>query len=157
MSLRLITDDLSREQKLKLVYAAWMRADEAGVASMFTEDCEFQLMGNPVLNSQAGLRIGRAGVLEVMRHSHRLFHIREFLIEKIIVDGDDAVVHWHSSLEIRPTRRVIDSERCDLVSFRDGLIHTMKCFYDTASMAIATGRARPAVDPLASVARKREA
>jgi ketosteroid isomerase-like protein len=60
MSLRLITDDLSREQKLKLVYAAWMRADEAGVASMFTEDCEFQLMGNPVLKSPFEKGISRS-------------------------------------------------------------------------------------------------
>lgn len=157
MSLRLITDDISREQKLKLAYSAWLRADEAAIASVFTEDCQFQLMGNPVLNSQAGLRVGRAGVLEVMRHSHRLFVIREFMIEKIILDGDDAVVHWHSSLELRPTGRVIESERCDLVAFRDGLIHSMKCFYDSASMAIVSGRARPAVEPLSSVLRKREA
>lgn len=146
MSLRLVTDELSHEQKLKVAYSAWARGDVGALHSIFGEDCDFNLIGNPVLNPHAGLRVGLGGVMEVLHHFHRMFVVREFLIEKIIVNGDDAVVHWHSSLEYRPNGRIIESERCDLIRFRGGRIRSMKCFYDSATMAIGTGRAQPSVD-----------
>lgn len=144
MALHLVTDELGLEQKLKVGYAAWVRGDTLALASLFCEDCEFTLVGNPVLNPHAGLRIGIAGLTEVLGHFHRVFEVREFLIEKIVVKGDDAFVHWHSTLLFRPNGRVIESERCDLVRFRGRLIQSMKCFYDSASMAITTGRAQVA-------------
>ncbi|WP_164135430.1 nuclear transport factor 2 family protein, partial [Stenotrophomonas maltophilia] len=70
------------------------------------------------------------------------FRVREFVIEKVLVDGDDAAVHWHSPLEWIRTGRVIDSERCDLIQFRDGLIQKILCFFDSATMAVMTGRAQ---------------
>ncbi|WP_439575756.1 nuclear transport factor 2 family protein [Phreatobacter sp.] len=157
MSLRLVTDELSHEQKLKVAYSAWSRGDVSALHSIFSEDCEFNLIGNPVLNANAGLRVGPAGVLEVLQQFHRMFVVREFLIEKIIVNGDDAVVHWHSSLEFRPNGRIIDSERCDLIRFRGGRIRSIKCFYDSATMAIVTGQARPASDVADEVAQARKA
>ncbi len=144
MALHLVTDDIALEQKLKVGYSAWARGDTLALASLFCEDCEFTLVGNPVLNPHAGLRIGIAGLTEVLGHFHRVFEVREFLIEKIVAKGDDAFVHWHSSLMFRSNGRVIDSERCDLVRFRGRLIQSMRCFYDSASMAITTGRAQVA-------------
>lgn len=146
MSLRLVTDDLTHEQRLKIAYAAWARGDVNALHSIFGEDCEFNLIGNPVLNAHAGLRVGLAGVMEVLQHFHRMFAVREFVLEKIIVSGDDAVVHWHSCLEYRRNGRIIESERCDLIRFRGGRVCSMKCFFDSATMAIVTGRARPSVD-----------
>ncbi|MFX5752095.1 nuclear transport factor 2 family protein, partial [Acinetobacter baumannii] len=64
------------------------------------------------------------------------------VIEKVLVDGDDAAVHWHSSLELIRTGRVVESERCDLIQFRGGLIQKILCFFDSATMAVMTGRAQ---------------
>ncbi|MGQ3354506.1 MAG: nuclear transport factor 2 family protein [Phreatobacter sp.] len=144
MVLQLVTDELGLEQKLKVAYSAWARGDTVALVSQCGEDCEFTLVGNAVLNPHAGLRVGIAGLTEVLAHFHRMFEVREFLIEKIVVKGEDAFVHWHSSLKFRPNGRVIDSERCDLIRFRGGLIQSIKCFYDSASMAITTGRAQVA-------------
>ncbi|KAF0135968.1 MAG: hypothetical protein FD152_1156 [Xanthobacteraceae bacterium] len=144
MALHLVTTDISREQKLKVGYAAWARGDVAALVSMFADDCEFTLVGNAALNPHAGLRIGIPGLREVFEHFHRMFTVREFLLEKVIVKEDDAIVHWHSTLLFRPNGRVIDSERCDLIQFRQGHIRSLRCFYDSASMAIATGRAQVA-------------
>jgi len=144
MALHLVTADISREQRLKVAYAAWARGDVNALLSMFADDCEFTLVGNPVLNPHAGLRIGIPGLREVFEHFHRMFEVREFLLEKVIVKDDDAIVHWHSTLLFRPNGRVIDSERCDLIEFRGGLIRALRCFYDSASMAISTGRAQVA-------------
>lgn len=144
MALHLVTADIGREQKLKVGYAAWSRGDVTSLLSMFEDDCEFTLVGNPVLNPHAGLRVGIPGLREVFEHFHRMFEVREFLLEKVIVKDDDAIVHWHSTLLFRPNGRVIDSERCDLIQFRGGLIRRLRCFYDSASMAIATGRAQVA-------------
>jgi len=144
MVLQLVTDELGFEQKLKVAYSAWARGDTLALVAQCCEDCEFTLVGNAVLNPHAGLRIGIAGLTEVLAHFHRMFEVREFLIEKIVVKGEDAFVHWHSSLMFRPNGRVIDSERCDLIRFRGQLIHSIKCFYDSASMAITTGRAQVA-------------
>ncbi|MDP2803136.1 MAG: nuclear transport factor 2 family protein [Phreatobacter sp.] len=144
MALHLVTDDIALEQKLKVGYSAWARGDTVALASLFSEDCEFTLVGNTVLNPHAGLRVGLLGLMEALDQFHRMFEIREFLIEKIVVRDDDAFVHWHSSLLFRPSGRVIESERCDLIRFRGRLIQSVKCFYDSASMAIATGRAQVA-------------
>lgn len=144
MALHLVTDEIGREQKLKVAYAAWARGDVTSLLAMFADDCEFTLVGNAALNPHAGLRIGIPGLREVFEHFHRMFQVREFLLEKVIVKDDDAIVHWHSTLLFRPNGRVIDSERCDLIQFRGGLIRTLRCFYDSASMAISTGRAQVA-------------
>ncbi|WP_163454716.1 nuclear transport factor 2 family protein, partial [Escherichia coli] len=77
----------------------------------------------------SGLRLGIPGLRGVLAQFHRDFRVREFVIEKVLVDGDDAAVHWHSSLEWIRTGRVIDSERCDLIQFRDGLIQKILCFF----------------------------
>ena len=144
MALHLVTDEIGLEQKLKVAYAAWGRGDVVALSSLFCEDCEFTLVGNPVLNPHSGLRVGLVGLTEVLEHFHQMFEVREFLVEKIVVQDGDAFVHWHSTLLFRPNGRVIDSERCDLIRFRGGLIHSIKCFYDSASMAITTGRAQVA-------------
>jgi ketosteroid isomerase-like protein len=144
MVLQLVTDELGLEQKLKVAYAAWARGDTLALVSLFCEDCEFTLVGNLVLNPHAGLRVGIPGLTEVLDHFHRVFEVREFLLEKIVVKGEDAFVHWHSSLLFRPNGRVIESERCDLIRFRGRLIRSIRCFYDSASMAITTGRAQVA-------------
>jgi len=102
MALHLVTADISREQKLKVAYAAWARGDVNALLTMFADDCEFTLVGNPALNPHAGLRIGIPGLREVFEHFHRMFEVREFLLEKVIVKDDDAIVHWHSTLLFRP-------------------------------------------------------
>jgi len=144
MAVNLVTKDIGIEHKLKDAYAAWGRGDISALLVLFTDDCEFTLVGNPALNLHAGLRVGIAGLREVFEHFHRMFEVREFLIEKIVAKDDDAFVHWHSSLVFRPNGRVIESERCDLIRFRGGLVHSIRCFYDSASMALITGRAQVA-------------
>jgi ketosteroid isomerase-like protein len=156
MAIHLVTDTLPREQLVKVAYAAWARADQMALLSLVTDDCEFQLVGNPVLNPHAGLRVGKAGLRETMRQFHADFVVREFLIEKIIAQGDDAVIHWHSHLELVRTGRIIESERCDILSFRGNLICRIKCFFDSASMAVATGRAHlPDAEPAKARPRRR--
>jgi ketosteroid isomerase-like protein len=155
MSLHLVTDPLPREQLVKVAYAAWARGDEVALLSLVTDDCEFQLIGNPVLNPHAGLRVGKAGVRESVRLFHADFAVREFLIEKIISKDDDAVVHWHSTLEYTRTGRMIESERCDILAFEGNLIARIKCFFDSASMAVATGRVQtPDAEAPSAQARK---
>lgn len=142
MVLRLVTDELTRAQKLRVAYSAWARADVDMLTTMFADDGEFTVVGNPVLNPHAGLRLGIPGLRGVLAQFHRDFRVREFVIEKVLVDGDDAAVHWHSSLEWIRSGRVIDSERCDLIQFRGGLIQKILCFFDSATMAVMTGRAQ---------------
>lgn len=156
MGLQVVTGALGREQILKVAYSAWIRGDGAALTAMFCDDCEFHIVGNTVLNPHSGLRAGIAGLRESMRLFHASFIVREVLIEKIIAKDDDAVVHWHSSLEYVPTGRIIESERCDLIAFRGDQICKISCFFDSASMAVATGRVQlPVPDAAAGdVARK---
>ncbi|MCA0320531.1 MAG: nuclear transport factor 2 family protein [Proteobacteria bacterium] len=155
MSLHLVTDPLPREQLVKVAYSAWARCDEVALLSLITDNCEFQLVGDPVLNPHAGRRVGKAGVRESVRLFHGDFVVHEFLIEKIIAKDDDAVVHWHSTLEFVRTGRMIESERCDILAFEGNLISRIKCFFDSASMAVATGRVQtPDVEAPGAQARK---
>lgn len=145
MALHVVAGELAREQKIKVAYSAWLRGDEPAALAMFTEDCEFTLVGNPVLNPHSGPRAGLRGIRELMRLFRADFAVREFIIEKIIVSGDDAAVHWHTTMEYLPTGRIIQDERCDLIAFRGGLVRRVLSFYDSASMAVLTGRAQAPV------------
>lgn len=147
MVLHLVSDKLAREQRLKVSYSAWARGDETALMAMVADDIEFALMGDPVLNPHAGRRIGASAFRQALRMFHVEFRVGEFLIEKIICQGDDAAVHWHTRLIYKATGRLIESERCDLFAFRDELITRITCFYDSASMAVATGRVHRALAP----------
>ena len=142
MTLRLVAEDLPRHDRLKIAYSAWSRGDIAMLLTMFDEHCDFTILGNPVLNPHAGTRSGLVGLKDIFRQFHQDFVTREFMLERILVDGDHAAVHWHSKLELRRTGLIVDSERCDLITFKGPLIGRILCFYDTASMAVATGRAQ---------------
>lgn len=142
MTLRLVAEDLSRHERLKIAYSAWSRGDASALIAMFAEDCEFTIIGDPVLNPQSGTRSGLTGLKDLFNRFHQEFVSREFMLERIILDGDHAAVHWHSKLQIRRTGRIVESERCDLIRFEGNLIARVLCFFDSASMAVATGRAQ---------------
>lgn len=144
MSLRLVTADLTHADCLKTVYAAFARGDLQGIMALFSETCEVTIVGNPAINVHAGTRTGSAGIQDLFDLFHRDFKLREFVVERIIVDGDNAAVHWWCRLEIRRTGKIIDGERCDLVTFAGSRIDRLTCFFDTASMAVAMGRAQVA-------------
>ncbi|MFT3952911.1 MAG: nuclear transport factor 2 family protein [Piscinibacter sp.] len=117
--LRVVANDLPHSDCLKTVYSAFARGDVQALMALFSETCEVTVVGNPALNIDAGTRSGTTGLQDLFTRFHADFKIREFVLERIIVDGDNAAVHWWSKLELRRTGKIIDSERCkDLVTFR---------------------------------------
>lgn len=150
MMLRVVQEELSRTQMLKVAYAAWARGDASALLALAAEDCEFTLIGNLALNPHSGTRLGIAGLTQALKDFHNDFTMLDMEVEKIIVDGDDAAVMWHSRIEVKRTGRIFDGERFDCLEFRDGRIVKARCFFDSATMALLTGRAR-VVEPPAPI------
>ncbi|WP_439575103.1 nuclear transport factor 2 family protein [Phreatobacter sp.] len=141
MSIRLVSGPLSRQEKLRVAYSAWARGDASVMFSIVTDDCEFTLVGNPAVNPHAGTRVGIEGLKVAMAEFHTDFVIRDIVIETIVLVGDHAAINWHGTFEIKRTHRIHESERLDLLEFRGDLICRARCFYDSATMALMTGRA----------------
>jgi len=142
MSIRLVSGPLSRQEKLRDAYSAWARGDASAMFALVTNDCQFTLVGNPGVNPHSGTRYGIDGLKAAMNEFHAEFVIRDIVIETIVLDGDHAAINWHGTFEIRRTHRIHESERLDLLQFRGDLICEARCFFDSASMALMTGRAR---------------
>lgn len=141
MAIKLVTGPLSRQDKLKVAYSAWARGDEAAILAIVTDDCELTLVGNPAINPHAGTRYGVEGLRQSMREFHKDFAFRDMVIERVVVSGAHAAVNWHGTFEIKRTHRIYESERLDLLEFRGDLICRARCFFDSATMALMTGRA----------------
>lgn len=142
MSIRLVTGPLSRREALTVAYSAWARGDVSVMLALVTDDCELTILGNPAINPHAGTRYGAEGLKASLGEFHAEFVMRDMVIETIIVAGDHAAVNWHATFEIRRTHRIHESERLDLLEFRGDLIFRVRCFFDSASMALMTGHAR---------------
>jgi ketosteroid isomerase-like protein len=147
MALQLVTGEIARTQMLKVAYAAWARGDVSNLLSLAADDCEFTLMGNLALNPHSGTRLGVGGLTQALKDFHNEFTMLDMVVEKIIVDGDDAAVLWHARIEVKSTGRVFDGERFDCLEFRGDKVVKVRGFFDSATMALLTGRATVSKPP----------
>jgi len=106
-------------------------ASPAEVAEHFHEDVDWFIAGDTSVVPWIGRKTGRAGVAEFYQQLRDLTRPVEFVIERTVVEGPNAVVLGHLVTEIPATGKRIESEFAFDIQVHDGLISRYHMFEDT--------------------------
>ncbi|PIG93659.1 SgcJ/EcaC family oxidoreductase [Gloeocapsopsis sp. IPPAS B-1203] len=102
---------------------AWMTGNAEAFAELFVPDGEFIVPGDRWIGRAA---IRQAVVDFAAAHSHV-----QIEIQRILIDGDSAVVEWHWQEEIAGTHNSADDAIA--IDFQNGLISRWREYIDTQS------------------------
>lgn len=127
-------------EAIHALYAARNAGDGEEYASYFAPDARMTIVGNPVLNPGAGMRLGRESIARHLESLHEINAYLGYEIEAIVAEGDKIAVRWTAEVRFLDNGRVGSYSVLDHISVRDGLIVELVHFYDTGSMGIARGR-----------------
>lgn len=124
------------------LYDARQAGDFDEYLSYLAPDARMTVIGNPVLNPQSGLRVGRDSIDRYIRQVHDENVYLGHGIDHIIAEGDHVVVRWHMDLRLAQNGREARFDALDYLRIRDNRIVEVTQFYDTGTMALLKGRVR---------------
>jgi ketosteroid isomerase-like protein len=121
--------------RIRAFYADRIQFGAPAVEMHFSEDGELRIIGDPVTIPFARRHSGREEVAALISSIDMEFAIEAFEIVDLLVDGDRAAVRWVASARHRGTGARINVEALNHVLLRDGRIHSITEFFDTAATA----------------------
>jgi ketosteroid isomerase-like protein len=117
------------EQLLRRLYLARLNGDVAGLCRLFADDVQFRIAGSsdgkPIAISARGMSEVRAW-LTVMVKTFRLSNQN---VLSMLMEGEDAAVHWRANIHSRVTGAVVATELVDLIKVRDSCITSYSEFF----------------------------
>jgi len=125
-----MTERVEIERLLLELYAARVRGDLAGVCATFTNDANFQVAGassnaSPISMRAVGVKEFRP-LLAIMIKS---FKLSEHSILAMLIDGEQAAVHWRAKIHSRITGTTVLTELIDVVAVNEGRIASYTEFF----------------------------
>lgn len=136
MSAKLVHSGLSVREKLRQVYTDLRQGRTDYVQTFCTEDCVFTILGNPLINPYAGTWKGRQNIIRAHQAYFAELKPVDVLVEEMLANDDKAMVHLHVTSEHVRSGMLIESERCDIISIRNGLAYNIKCFFNSEATAV---------------------
>lgn len=124
------------------LYTARQAGDFEEYLSYFAPEARMTVIGNPVLNPQSGLRVGRDSIARYLRQVQDEIVYVGHAIDDILSEGDHVVVYWHIDLRLPQNGRATRFDALDHLRIRDNRIVELTQFYDTGTMALLKGRIR---------------
>jgi ketosteroid isomerase-like protein len=131
---------------LRHIYASYAHGEVQPFLDCLAEDAEWLSIGPPESMPWAGSCCDRQSHLERLQRIGRAMRIRDIGIERILVDGDWAVVLSEWEVEDCASARPQRYAKVDVFRFRDGRIVGVREFYDTASVMAHMGCAPVSAD-----------
>lgn len=118
-------------------YLAAMRSDAApeAVASLFTEDADWDIPGAVDRVPWIGRRTGRAGVADFVRALWEGIEPIRFDIDTIVAEGDRAFAAGELESRAKRTGRIMRSDFTIDITVRDGLIARFRLLEDSFAVA----------------------
>lgn len=113
------------------IYAAYARRDLERVAGYIDDDIEWIIDAPVHIFQFAGMRKGKAAVLETMKGLAQRYELKTYEPEVIIVDGDRAAVMSNTSFLQRTSGRIIRVRLANFLRFRDGRVFEFREFANT--------------------------
>lgn len=101
---------------------AWMNGDAEGFASLFLPDGEFIVPGNRW--------VGREQIHQVLADFASTVSEVKIEIQRIIIDGSQAVVEWHWQEQNKETDKIDRAEDAIVVDFKNGSIERWREYID---------------------------
>jgi ketosteroid isomerase-like protein len=110
---------------LEETYAARKSGDMDRLLECFAVDGRFTAVNAaPALGREAQARDFGAIVRE--------FELLDYRINRILVEGSTAAVHWHGTFRSASTGKTGETDLLDLVEIKDGRVTSFHNFFDTA-------------------------
>ncbi|ATB36167.1 hypothetical protein CYFUS_001581 [Cystobacter fuscus] len=121
-------------------YFARLRAgaEPDAIASLFSEEVDWDIPGDTRRVSWIGRRTGRAGVADFFRSLREQVEPLRFEVRSLVVDGDEAVALGALESRVKRTGKIIESEFALHMTIRNGLIVRYRLFEDSFAVARAT-------------------
>lgn len=113
------------------LYAAYRRADGQRIAEMVHEDIDWVIYGPIEIFPFAGLRRGRAAVLQALAAIGEAYSLEKHAIEVMIVDGDRAAVMADISFKQRATGRTLRFRVANFLRIENGQLIEFREFSDS--------------------------
>jgi len=113
------------------LYDAYRRHDAKRVAEMVHEDIDWVIYGPIEIFPFAGLRRGRAAVLQALAAIGEAYLLEKHTIEIMIVDGDRAAVMADLSLKQRATDRTLRFRVANFLRIENGQLIEFREFSDS--------------------------
>ena len=120
------------EAVLHAAYAARKSSDLEGVLRHFAPGAVFSLSGSTAASPVPMVATGMAAIREVMRRLMEGFEFKNIEFVTMLVDGDQAAVHWHVQVKALGTGLEAETDIVDLVRFDGDKIASFRQFADTA-------------------------
>jgi ketosteroid isomerase-like protein len=130
-----VVDMFARNRRERLIRDYWADRIKRGSIALigcFAEDCELHFIGDPTAISFARIHRGLDEARALTDKMDMEFEFLSFHIERILVDGDRAGVHWSAHVRHRGTNARGMIESFDHVVFREDRMVSVTKFFDTA-------------------------
>jgi ketosteroid isomerase-like protein len=117
------------EQLLRRLYLARVNGDVAGLCRIFAEDAQFRIAGSsdgkPIAIAARGMSEVRAWLTVMVK----TFRLSDQSVLSMLLDGENAAVHWQAKIHSRVTGAVVATELVDLIKVRDSCITSYSEFF----------------------------
>ena len=124
-----MTNRLEVERLLRELYAARLAGDLDRVCRTFTDDARLEIAGASYATPMAIRASGLAEIRTWLALLVKTFQLSEQEILSMIIDDDDAAVHWRSRIRSRITGVSVLTELVDVIRVREGRITSYTEFF----------------------------
>ncbi len=133
-----VVDMFARNRRERMIRDYWADRIKRGSIALdgcFTDDCELHFIGDPTAISFARIHRGLDAARALTDKIDVEFEFLSFQIERALVDGNRAAVHWSAHVRHHGTNARGMIESFDHIVFRGDRIVTVTKFFDTAQTA----------------------
>ena len=124
-------DRSAMETLVRRLYDARVAGDVDKILGFFAPQHQFRLAGDQTMGV-AAIASGRTEFVSMLGMLVQAWEWREVRIDNLLIDGDRAAVRHRTKMRFVPTGDLIETEICDVITFRDGKIVDFVEFCDTA-------------------------
>jgi ketosteroid isomerase-like protein len=124
-----MTDRGEIETLLRSLYAARARGDLAGVVETFTPGAKFEISGASDAHAISVIALGLDEYRAWLAVMIKSFKLTDLTILSILIDGDNAAVHWRAKIHSNITGRTVLTEFVDLVRIAQRRIDSYTEFF----------------------------
>jgi ketosteroid isomerase-like protein len=120
-----MTDRAEIVRILEATYAARKTGDIDRILEHFSPAGQYAAIGAPP-------SLGREAQVRDLGAIVREFELLDYRINRILVEGSTAAVHWHGKFRSTTTGKTGETDLLDLVEIKDGRVASFHNFFDTA-------------------------
>lgn len=117
------------ETLLRNFYAARVRGDLRQVVDTFAPGAKFEISGPSDAASISAIAVGVDEFSPLLAAMIKTFTLTDYAIISILIDGENAAVHWRAKVRSNVTGKTAMTEFVDLVHIRNWRIESYMEFF----------------------------